>query len=223
MRIPDERRTAPVALLEVETTANFNYISAVAVPYNDPADIGMFMEDFAPGSLAKSIKEAARSLPLHVWHDDMPMYSPMTIESSPIGVAHEWDDDNNRLRGVWKLDDSVKAQRAAKLAKPDEQGRSLMGYMSIRFQPIRSAWTYAEDWNPDLGPAYKDRVTRIEARLVSVSLVSTPQYQSAAVEWVRSAEPQRKREAASRELDEWAAYLQQVKAGPLASQKGIRR
>ncbi|GAA4681322.1 HK97 family phage prohead protease [Phytohabitans rumicis] len=221
MRIPDERRTAPVALLEVETS--LNYISAVAVPYNDPADIGMFTEDFAPGSMAKSIKEAARSLPLHVFHDDMAAFSPMTIESWPIGVAHEWDDDNNRLRGVWKLDDDVKAQRAARLAKPDEQGRSMLGYMSIRFQPIRSQWTYAEDWNPDLGSAYKDRVTRLEARLVSVALVSTPQYQAAAVEWVRSAEPQRKRESAARELDEWAAYLQQVKAGPLASQKGITR
>ncbi len=215
-RIPDERRTAAVQLLEVETTANLTYLSAVAVPYNEPADIGMFLEDFAAGSLAKSIKEAARSLPLHVFHDDMPMYSPMMVESWPIGVAYEWDDDNNRLRGVWKLDDSLKAQRAARLAQPDENGRSLLGYMSIRFQPIRSAWTYAEDWNPELGPAYKDKVTRLEARLVSVSLVSTPQYQSSAVEWVRSAEPQRKREAAARELDEWAAYLERVKAGPLA-------
>lgn len=218
-RLPDERRTAPVQLLEVETTANFKYLSAVAVPYNDPADIGMFMEDFAPGSLAKSIKEAARSLPLHVVHDDMPMYAGMMFESWPIGVAHEWDDDNNRLRGVWKLDDSVKAQRAAQLAKPDDQGRSMLGYMSIRFQPIRSAWTYAEDWNPELGPAYKDRVTRIEARLVSVSIVSTPQYGNAAVEWVRSSEPQRVREAAGRQLDEWAAYLAQVKAGPMAARK----
>lgn len=213
-RIPDERRTAPV--LDIEVTDNLKYLSAIAVPYNEPADIGMFMEDFARGSMAKSIEEAARSLPLHVMHDDMPMYSPMTAESWPIGVASEWRDEANYLRGVWKLDDSLKAQRAAQLAKPDENGNSLLGYMSIRFQPIRSAWTYAEDWNPDLGPAHKDRVTRIEARLVSVSLVSTPAYKSAAVEWVRSAEPQRVRESAARELDEWAAYLEKVKAGPLA-------
>lgn len=216
-RLPDERRTAAVQLLEVETTANLKYISAVAVPYNDAADIGMFMEDFAPGSLAKSIGEAARSLPLHVFHDDMPMYQNMSIESWPIGVAHEWDDNNNRLRGVWKLDDSVKAQRAAQLAKPDDQGNAALGYMSIRFLPIRSAWTYAEDWNPELGPAYKDRVTRTEARLVSVSLVSAPAYKSAAVEWVRSAEPQRQREAPGRQLDEWARYLEQVKAGPIVA------
>ncbi len=216
-RLPDERRTAPLQLLEVETTDNMKYLSAVAVPYGEPADIGMFMEDFAPGSLAKSIKEAARSLPLHVVHDDMPMYAAMMFESWPIGVAAAWDDDNSRLRGVWKLDDSLKAQRAARLAKPDEDGRSMLGYMSIRFNPIRSAWTYADDYNPDLGPKYKDLVTRLEARLVSVSLVSTPAYRSAAVEWVRSSEPQRVRESAARELDEWAAYLETVKAGPLAS------
>lgn len=213
-RLPDERRTAPLQLLEMEMTDNLKYLSAIAVPYNEPADIGMFMEDFAPGSLAKSIKEAARSLPLHVLHDDMPMYSPMMFESWPIGVAHEWDDDNNRLRGVWKLDDSVKAQRAAQLARPDENGRSMLGYMSIRFSPIRSTWTYADDYNPDLGPKYKDRVTRQEARLVSVSIVSTPAYKSASVEWVRSSEPARVRESAGRELDEWAAYLEQVKRGP---------
>lgn len=215
-RLPDERRTAPLQLLDVETTDNLKYLSAVAVPYNEPADIGMFMEDFAPGSLAKSIKEAARSLPLHVFHDDMPLYAPMALESWPIGVAHEWHDDNSALRGVWRLDDSVKAQRAAQLARPDENGRSMLGYMSIRFIPIRSTWTYAQDYNPDLGPQYKDRVTRLEARLVSVSLVSTPAYRSAEVEWVRSSEPQRVRESAARELDEWAAYLEKVKAGPLA-------
>ena len=215
-RLPDERRTAPVQLLEVETTDNFKYLSAVLVPYNESADIGMFLEDFAPGSLAKSYKEASRSLPLHVVHDDMPMYSPMSAEAWPIGVAHEWDDDNNRLRGVWKLDDSLKAQRAAQLAKPDENGRSMLGYMSVRFQPIRSVWTYADDWNPELGPEYKDRVTRVEARLVSASLVSTPAYKSASVEWIRSSEPQLARESSTRQLDEWAAYLEQVKAGPLA-------
>lgn len=215
--IAAERRTAAVQMLELEKVGAYQYLSAVAVPYNDPADVGMFVEEFAPGSLAKSIREAARSLPLHVFHDDMAMFSPMTVEAWPIGVAAEWDDDNVRLRGVWKLDDSMKAQRAAQLAAPDEQGRSMMGYMSIRFSPIRQEWTYAQDWNPDLGMAYKDRVRRTEARLVSVSLVSTPQYQKSAVEWVRSAEPQRRRESASRELDEWAAYLEHVKAGPLAA------
>lgn len=211
-RLPEERRTAPLELREVETTDNFKYLSAVAVPYNEPADIGWFLEDFAAGSLAKSIKEAARSLPLHLFHDDMPGYG--ADEGWPIGVASEWDDNEIRLRGVWELDDSAKAQRAARLAQVDADGKSKLGYMSIRFAPIRSAWTYAEDFNPELGPAYKDKVTRQEARLVSVAMVSTPAYAGAAVEWVRSCEPQRIRDAGRRELDEWATYLEQVKAGP---------
>jgi phage head maturation protease len=213
-RLPEERRTAPIQLREVETTENLKYLSAIAVPYNEPADIGWFVEDFAAGSLAKSIKEAARSLPLHLLHDDMPGFGDP--EGWPIGVASEWDDDAARLRGVWELDDSAKAQRAARLAQVDDLGKSKLGYMSIRFAPIRSSWTYAEDFNPDLGPAHKDRVTRQEARLVSVALVSTPAYVNAAVEWVRSSEPQRVRDAASRELDEWARYLEQIKTGPLS-------
>jgi phage head maturation protease len=214
-KLPTERRTAPVRMLEVETTDNLKYLSAILVPYNEPADIGWFVEDFAPGSLAKSIAEAARGLPLHVFHDDM-AYSgaQMTAESWPIGVASEWDDTSSRLRGVWKLDDDPKAQRAAKLATPDEDGNSMLGYMSVRFAPIRSTWVRVDDFNPDLGPEYKDKVTRVEARLVSAALVSTPAYIGATVEWVRSAEPQRNWDGGARQLDEWAKYLEQIKAGP---------
>lgn len=216
-KLPTERRTAPVRLLEVETTDNLKYLSAICLPYNEPADIGWFVEDFAPGSLAKSIAEAARSLPLHVFHDDMASSgAQMTAESWPIGVATEWDDNDERLRGVFKLDDSPKAQRAARLAKPDEDGNSMLGYMSVRFAPIRSQWTYAEDFNPDLGPEHKDHVTRIEARLVSMGLVSGPAYQNTPVEWVRSNEPQRNWDGGARQLDEWASYLEQIKAGPIS-------
>jgi HK97 family phage prohead protease len=213
-RFPEERRASALELRDVELSAGGKMLSAIAVPYNERADIGFFTEDFLPGSLAKSIKEAARSLPLHVFHDDMPGQGEPS--SWPIGVATEWDDDASRLRGVWKLDDSEKAQRAAKLATPDDEGRSMLGYMSIRFSPIRSNWTYVEDWNPDLGPDHKDHVSRVEARLVSVGLVTAPAYANAAVEWVRSSEARRSEEAGRRQIDEWSRYLEQIKAGPLA-------
>lgn len=208
-----ERRAVDVQLreVEVETVGMKQYLSGIAVPYNEKADIGFFTESHLPVSFAESIKAAARSLPLHVFHDDNASLSNDT--SWPIGVASEWDDTTSRLRGVWKLDDSEKAQRAAKLAEPDENGHSMLGYMSIRFAPIRSEWTMADDWNPNLGPDHKDHVDRIESRLVSVGLVTTPAFINTPVEWVRSAPPPG-RDAARRQVDEWAKYLEQVKAGP---------
>jgi len=206
---PEEQRIQPTHVqLRVETTegqsGRLNWLEGTAVPYNRDADIGFFVEQFAPGSLAKSIKEAARSLPLHLFHDSA---------SFPIGVADSWHDGDEVLDGVWRLDDSDLAQRAARMAQQDEEGRAALGYMSIRFAPIRSDWTYVDDYNPDLGPRFKDHVIRTEARLLEVSLVSTPAYVDARVSFVRTGERAIGREASGRVVKGWREYLERVKAG----------
>jgi phage head maturation protease len=114
---------------------------------------------------------------------------------------------------VWKFDSDVKAQRARQLATPDENGNAALGYMSIRFQDIRNAWTMAKVWDPNK-PEGKDHVDRVEGRLVSVSLVSTPAYVGATVDWVRSAGAPG-RDTGRRAIDEWSEYLEKVKAGPI--------
>lgn len=197
-----ERRAFEVR--DVELNATKTQIAGIAVPYNDPTDLGWFLEDHAPGSLAKSIKEAARSLPLTLFHDDEAL-------DSHIGVASEWKELDAGLRGVWKLDDSPTAQRAAKLATPDEDGNAVLGYFSIRFVPIRSEWTLAQDFNPDLGPDYKDRVRRLESRLVATSLLSTPAFAKATVEFVRSGERQMARKATRRNVDIWREELARLR------------
>lgn len=201
-----ERRAAKVVDLDITDSG---FVAATAVPYNVRTDLGFMTESFRPGSLAKSIKEAARSLPLHLMHDDMAMEGMVGM---PIGVAESWDDNDVRLYGVWKFDSDVKAQRARALATPDEQGNAALGYMSIRFAPIRDQWELAENWDPSV-PEGKDHVERIESRLVSVSLVSTPAYIGATVDWVRSAGVPG-RETGPRAVDEWSTWLEQVKAGP---------
>jgi len=211
-RFPEEWRAAKLELRDVEVSSNREFLSGIAVPYNVRADIGWFTETHLPGSLAKSIKESARGLPLHAFHDDMT--GAGEASSWPIGVMSEWKDDANALRGVWKLDDSEKAQRAARLAEPDENGQSMLGYLSIRFQPIRSTWEAAEDFNPDLGPDFKDHVDRVESRLVSVGLVSAPAFADAAVDWVRSATPPGRENAGERQIEAWQSWLAEVKDGP---------
>lgn len=195
----------------VETVNGHDFLHGRAVPYNTQADIGWFLEDHAPGSLAKSIKEAARGLPLLMFHNS---------STFPIGVADSWEDSNEALDGIWKLDKSEEAQRAASLAKPDEDGKSMLGYMSIRFQPIRSDWTYADDWNPDLGPSHKDKVTRMESRLMEVSLVATPAFKEATVSWVRSNERALHREASggTTKIEAWQKELDKLR-GPVPNTK----
>lgn len=187
-----------IQVRELETNKGLTRLSGVAVPYDTPADIGWFVESFSRGSLSKSIKESARALPLLMFHDST---------TYPIGVAEEWSDDVDGLRGVWRLDKSETAQRAASLAAD-----GILNFMSIRFAPIRSEWTYAEDFNPDLGAAHKDSVLRTEARLLETSLVSTPAYNAAAIEWVRSGERSLTRDTPARELAAWREFVEQARS-----------
>lgn len=184
---------------DVDEKAGFTLLHGRAVPYAEDADIGWFVEQFEPGSLAKSIKEAARDLPLLLFHDG---------RTFPVGAADEWDDNKAGLDGTWRLDKSEEAQRAAQLV----DDKMLTG-MSIGFQPIRSQWTYVEDWNPDLGPGHKDRVVRQEARLIETSLVPTGAFVGAQTKWVRTAERPLQREQARRELAEWRAELERLRVG----------
>lgn len=173
---PEGRLFAGVELRDVDTTESLSMIEGRAVPYGEWANIaGFFMESFGAGSLAKSIKEAARALPMNVFHDG---------KSFPIAAASKWTERGDGLWGQWTLDqDSEYAQEAARHAKA---GR-LTG-LSIEFLPIRSTWERVEDWDPDRGPEHMDRVTRLEARLAAVALVQSPAYVGAGVQLVRSAE-----------------------------------
>lgn len=196
--LTDETRIHAVGVeLRAEKVNGHQFLHGRAVPYNTPADIGWYIEEHAPGSLSKSIKEAARGLPLLLNHD---------TATFPIGVAEEWDDNAEALDGIWRLDTAEAAQEAARLA--DE---GMLAYMSIRFAPIRSEWTYAKDFNPDLGAKHKDRVRRLESRLVEVSLVSAPAFKEAAVEFVRTAEHQRKMADPTAELKAWQAELAKLR------------
>lgn len=197
----DERRTLGVELREVETTDSLSMLRGRAVPYELEADIGWFMESFARGSLGKSAKESAAALPLMLFHgeDGQPW---------PIGSVARWDEQSGGLYGEWRLDDHPDAQRAAKLAKDGH-----LGFMSVRFQPIRSEWTIAEEFDPDRGAAYKDKVVRKEARLLEVSLVPTPAFKEATVEWVRSAEPMRERKNQRLAVTAWREELDKIRGG----------
>lgn len=198
-RAPEGRLIeAEVELRDAGTDSGWTYLEGRAVPYNTPATIaGMFIESFAPGAFSKSIAEAARSLPLLAFHDNQ-------TADALIGVAESWDERADGLHGVWRLDKSEAAQRIAQLASD-----GVLGYMSVRFQPIRSEWTYVDDWDPNRGPKFLDSVLRTEARLIEVSTVSTPAYATATISKVRSADRAMAPEASGHVVRGWKNWLEQ--------------
>lgn len=186
---PDEARIHGVQLREVETTADHKLLRGRAVPYGESTDIGWFLESFAAGSLGKSARESAAALPLLVFHDDMKL---------PIGAIDQWDEQPTGLYGTWRISDDLEAQRAAKSAAD-----GFLNFMSVRFMPIRSTWTFVDE------PGGKDEVVREEARLLEVSLVSTPAYNGATIQWVRSSE--RRDIGGTPSLDAWKAELEKLR------------
>lgn len=199
-----ERRTMGVELREVETTDSLSMLRGRAVPYGTDTDIGWFLEQFAAGSLGKSARESAAALPLMLFHGEG--------GQMPIGAIARWDEQTGGLYGEWHIDDDPTAQEAARKAKSTDDRPGSLNFMSIRFAPIRSEWTLVEDFNPDLGADNKDRVVRKEARLLEVSLVPTPAYNDATVEWVRSAEPMRARKEKRTAVSAWRQELDNLRS-----------
>jgi HK97 family phage prohead protease len=181
----------------------YTAIEGMAVPYGRDADIGWFVEQHAFGSFERSTKAGAgRSAPLLLWHDR---------EAFPIGHAEKWTHQADGMVGVWKLNDTERAQEAARLA---ERG-DLVG-LSIGFQPIRSEWELADDWAPELGADHKDRVTRLESRLLEVSMTPAPAFAEAKVASVRDAtvytREARRPFLPTAEVDAWRAWRSSLTA-----------
>lgn len=207
LRAPEVRTFPTLEFRDVDATESGEFLEGRAVPYNRWADIGWFRERFLPGSFTKSIREAARKLPLLLWHDN---------RTFPIGVSHEWRDNEAGLDVVWKLD--TEDPRAVQAARQAREG--MLTGLSIGFAPIEKLGKNARGETVDLNNVLDIddmglmSITRKEARLLEVSLTPTPAYAGAQVSLVRSrslhqgAASGRRRSA---ELDAWQRYLQQIR------------
>jgi hypothetical protein len=129
LRAPEVRTFPALELRDAESDGR--WLTGTAVPYDEWANIGWFLEQHARSSFSKSITEAAQKLPLLLWHDN---------RSFPVGISDHWADAAEGLQGRWKMDDSEEASRAADLAS-----KGLLTGLSIGFAPIRSVWQYVED------------------------------------------------------------------------------
>lgn len=138
-------------------------------PYGVFAPIGgRYEESFAAGVFAKSIAESARSLPLMLNHRHNEL---------PIGRAVEWEERGvDGLHARWLLADTDEAKRAHGLVVD-----GFLWGLSVGFVPQREG----DDWQLHNPPAL-NRVTRRQARLAEVSLVSVPAYADAVVTHTRT-------------------------------------
>jgi HK97 family phage prohead protease len=172
-----------------EKAGLFTRLAGRAIPYNTPADVGPFTEEFSPGSFARSIQGAAKGMPLLVFHND---------RGWPVGMSESWQDTRDGLDGIWRLDQDEDSQRAAQKAHD-----GFLPYMSVRFMQEGDRYRYDNT-------RAKPHFIRQAARLVETSLTATPVYIDSTVTWVRSTDGAPARPA----LQEWTGYLEQIRQGP---------
>lgn len=198
---PEVRTFPALEFRDVDGAESGRYLEGRAVPYGRWADIGWFRECFLPGAFAKSIREAAKRLPLLLWHDN---------RKFPVGVSETWRDSDEGLDCVWRIDtDDPMAVEGARKARA-----GMLTGLSIGFAPIVKMGKGADGTLIDLNNTREVddlgmlSITRREARLLEVSLTPTPAYAGAKVSLVRSRSPReeggRRRSA---EVDAWREYL----------------
>jgi HK97 family phage prohead protease len=170
------RRSLALVEPEVTTTAGrYTVLEGRAVPYWQWSDVGYYLEQWATHALNESTVHGTRSLPLLLFHDNR--------ERFPIGHSLSWRSATDGLHGAWALNDSADAQTAAGMVNSGD-----LSGLSIGFQAEEQSWQYAKNFDPHAGPSGLDRVTRTKARLLEVSIVSTPAFADAQVASVRSAQ-----------------------------------
>jgi HK97 family phage prohead protease len=171
----------------------YRYLEGRAVPYNTWQDVGPFMEMHAEGSFARSTRGGSgKGLPLLVGHrhDDL---------DNLIGHAESWKQDRTGLYGVWRLNESPKAQQAARLADAGD----LRG-LSVGFQPVSEPEYAAAGDRGD-----KAWVIWNESRLLEVSVTPVPAFPDAEVTLVRTLVDPKQPPRPTPDLDHW----RQVAAG----------
>jgi HK97 family phage prohead protease len=178
----EERRVWGLELRDAEVDKRT--MTGLAAPYGVETPIGgQYVEVLAPGVFKKSIREAAKGLPLLAFHNS---------QTWPVGKSVEWRETDAGLEGTWEFATTDEATKTYEMARD-----GFITGLSVGFQPIDSHVEPGNDTTPTT-------VYRREARLFEVSVVPTPAYASAQIMLVRTAGPKIARPHADR-WKRWAA------------------
>ncbi|MCX6399440.1 MAG: HK97 family phage prohead protease [Propionibacteriales bacterium] len=138
-------------------------VTGRAVPFNTPTDVGNVIETIDPAAFRDSLAKTP-NIPLLTYHDH---------RADPVGVAVKWEHRADGLHGTWEFDDSPRAREVARLVKS-----GILRFFSIGFQLQETDWSVRNK---------REHAHVTKARLLEVSLVSTPAYADATVTGTRSA------------------------------------
>lgn len=167
----EQVRVLEDAEVDVSDEGKERGFAGLAVPYGKPGPIVVRInghqtpaeEVMAPGVFTKSIKEAAKNLPLLINHRK---------DELPIGRSVEWDERPDGLHARWVLNDHhPDADKVHGMIKD----RFLTG-LSVGFIPKVSAVTAGAP------PSTLPQVTRRQGRLFEVSAVTVPTFAEAVIE-----------------------------------------
>ena len=132
------------------------YLECTATTYGDEKDVGPFYETMDKGVFASTLAQHRDSVKLIVGHDD-------TVPG--VGTPVEWEDDEHELRAVYRFLSHTEARQAASIAADGGFGGVSVGFLPGR-KPHHNTWTRDADGHI--------HVTRHEARLLHLGLVTTP-------------------------------------------------
>jgi len=200
---PTELRqyAAGFALRDVQAVGRpFRYLEGRAVPYDEWAVVytpfGNFAEQHRYGSFKRTTNgRSGAKLPLLLFHDN---------RSFPIGHAESWSHPDDGLHGVWKLNESPEAQRAAQAADNGDLVGLSIGFTDAAPPRVEDGDQTSDD--PDAMP----RVTRVESRLLEVSMTPTPAFASAEVTMVRTL--WRPPAPVERDVDRWRRIVDELRS-----------
>lgn len=171
------------------------YLEGVACPFNVWTDVGSYDERFAPTIFDTTLSRNPDRVPLMVGHK---------VSDIAIGRPVEWLKEDGCLRGIWRFDSRDEARETARMAAD-----GILTGLSVHFVPGRKRSDNTIERDADNGN--RPKVTRHNARLLEVSLVSVPAYEGASVTLVRTAGIA-ELEAAADEADRAARLRAQVLA-----------
>jgi HK97 family phage prohead protease len=150
--------------LELRSGGDGRTVSGIAVPFNQPAQVGRFTETFARGSFGRTIAERGpERVKFFAQHGHQ-------VGKLPIGRATMLREDSAGLYAELRVSETRDGDEALALIRD-----GALDSFSIGFKPVD------DEWNQ-----YRSAVTRREVALFEVSAVSMPVYETALIEAVRS-------------------------------------
>jgi len=161
-----ETRTIEFSDLETRTENNEHFITGMVAPFQSRFDAGRYIETLSSSVFDKSIKERGNRIPLLEQHD---------TQRHPIGMAVKWDKTASGLIADFKLAGTARGEEARTLAS-----EGMVTGLSVGFIPVRNKTSQVDG---------RQHITRLEAKLDHVGLVTQPAYSEAQVLSVRAWDP----------------------------------